>query len=118
MTSAGKTTVLIVDDEPLYADAHARMLGDRYQVKTAYGGQAALEEIDETVDVLLIDRKMPQVTGDDVIEELEQRGVDCRRIMITALEQDVDVVEISVDGYLTKPVSEGELTECIENALG
>lgn len=117
MTSPGESTVLIVDDEPLYADAHARMLGDRYDVSTVYSGDAALEAIDENVDVLLIDRKMPQVSGDEVLEKLDRQGLECPRIMVTALDRDVEVVETSVDGYLTKPVSAGDLTECIERAL-
>ncbi|GAB3017067.1 response regulator [Natronobiforma cellulositropha] len=111
----GETTVLIVDDEPLYADAHARMLGDRYRVKTAYSGADALDSIDD-VDVLLIDRKMPELSGDDVVDELERRGVDCRRIMVTALEAESDGLD-AVDGYLTKPVTPDELTDCIERAL-
>lgn len=110
--------MLIVDDEPLYADAHARMLEERYRVLTAYDGRVALDVIDDSVDVLLIDRRMPTLSGDEVIETLEERGIRCRRIMISAVDPDDDAVEVGVDGYLTKPVSGSELEECIESTLG
>lgn len=120
LTPPGDVTVLIVDDEPLYADAHARMLDDddRYHVLTAYDGRAALDVVDDTVDVLLVDRRMPHISGDEVVETLEERGLDCRRIMISAIDPTVDAVEAKIDDYLTKPVTGRELEECIERALG
>lgn len=116
--NSGEVTVLVVDDDPLYADAHARLLGDRYRVLTVYDGRVALEVVDESVDVLLVDRRMPHVSGDEVVEALEERGLDCRRIMISAVDPDDDAVAVGIDGYLTKPVSGRELEECIESALG
>lgn len=110
-------TVLVVDDEPLYADAHARML-PQYEVKTAYSGEAALEVVDETIDVLLLDRRMPTLSGDDVVRVLERRGVDCRTIFVSTLGPERDGGDVTVDGYLTKPVTERQLGDCIEHVLG
>ena len=111
------TTVLIVDDEPPYADAHARMLADRYDVHTAYSGEAALEMIDEFVDVLLIDRRMPRRSGEEVIEELHERGIDCRTIVLSAIDPRADAVEVPIDDYLRKPVEKGELRASIDRVL-
>ncbi|MCW8171886.1 response regulator [Natrialba swarupiae] len=59
VTGSHQRTIVVADDEPLYADAHSRMLADRYDVKTVYSGAAALEAVDDSVDVLLVDRRMP-----------------------------------------------------------
>lgn len=117
LTSPETPTVLVVDDEPLYADAHARLLGGRYDVKTVYSGRAALEAVDDTVDVLLVDRRMAHLSGDDVLEALEQRGLQCRRVVISAIEPTIDALEADIDDYLTKPVSASELIDCIERVL-
>jgi hypothetical protein len=51
---------LVVDDEPEVTDAHAPRLRQQYnEVRTSYGGAEALAEIDETIDVVLLDRRMP-----------------------------------------------------------
>lgn len=58
--------VLVVEDEPDLADLYAAWLGDEYRVRTAYGGQEALDELDEAddeVDAILLDRRMPGFPG-------------------------------------------------------
>ena len=110
-------TVFVVDDEPLYADAHARML-PQYEVETAYSGEAALELVDETIDVLLIDRRMPALSGDDVVRALESQDVDCRTIFVSTVNPERDRVSVAVDGYLTKPVTKRQLGDYIDHVLG
>jgi CheY-like chemotaxis protein len=39
-------------------------------VRTAYGGHEALEELSDDVDVILLDRRMPGLSGDEVLEEV------------------------------------------------
>ncbi|TKX52052.1 response regulator, partial [Halorubrum sp. SS7] len=58
--------VLVVEDEPDLADLYAAWLGDEYRVRTAYGGREALDQLDETddeVDAILLDRRMPGLSG-------------------------------------------------------
>lgn len=117
MTAGSEPSVLVADDEERYAEAHARMLRDEYDVEAVYGGKQALEAVDEDVDVLVIDRNMPSMSGDDVAAAVRERDLDCRIIMITAVEPDFDIVDLGVDDYLTKPVTEAELKDCIADAL-
>ncbi|QSG05737.1 HalX domain-containing protein [Halapricum desulfuricans] len=117
MPSGDTQTVLVVDDEPDVADAYAAQLRDRYTVRTAYGGQQALEAVDETVDVVLLDRRMPEQSGDDVLESLRSKGVETRVAMVTAVDPDFDVIEMPFDDYLTKPVSRTELFDTVERLL-
>jgi DNA-binding response OmpR family regulator len=115
--TGGQRTVLVVDDEADLADLYAAWLTDEYDVRTAYGGQDALEELDDAVDVALIDRLMPDMSGDEVLSELREAGHDCRVAMVTAVEPDFDIIEMGFDDYLVKPVRRDELTETVESLL-
>jgi len=117
MTASVAPIVLVVDDESDVADAYAAQLEDRYTVLTAYSGQQALETADETVDVVLLDRRMPGVSGDEVLEKIRERDLDCRVAMVTAVDPDFDVIEMPFDDYVTKPISREELFETIEKLL-
>ncbi|WP_148413513.1 bacterio-opsin activator domain-containing protein [Haloferax sp. KTX1] len=115
---AAEQVVLVVDDDEDLADTCRYWLdGERFAVETAYGGQEALCRLDDTVDVVLLDRRMPNVTGDDVLEEIRERGLDCRVAMMTAVEPDTDIVDMPFDAYLVKPVSESDVKETVEELL-
>jgi DNA-binding response OmpR family regulator len=109
--------VLVVDDEADVADVYALRLRANYDAETAYGGEAALERIDDDVDVVLLDRRMPDLSGDEVLEEIRARDYDCRVIMITAVDPDFDIVEMPFDDYLNKPVEKTDLVGAIEQQL-
>ncbi|EMA68915.1 response regulator receiver protein [Halorubrum aidingense JCM 13560] len=112
--------VLVVEDEPDLADLYAAWLGDEYRVRTAYGGQKALEELDEVdneVDAILLDRRMPGLSGDEVLAAVRERGIDCRVAMVTAVEPDFDILKMGFDDYLVKPVTSDTLRETVEGLL-
>jgi predicted DNA binding protein/CheY-like chemotaxis protein len=110
-------TVLVVDDDRALADTCEYWLREEYDVRVAYGGTQALERVDDSVDVVLLDRRMPDVSGDDVLEEIDARGLDCRVAMMTAVAPDTDIVEMPFDEYLVKPVDEESVTEAVEELL-
>jgi DNA-binding response OmpR family regulator len=109
--------VLVVDDEPDIVKLNRLRLEDEYAVRTAEGGDAALDRLDETVDVVLLDRRMPEMSGDELLDEIRDRGYDCRVAMVTAVEPDLDLVEMPFDEYLVKPVSNEEIHEAVEALL-
>ena len=112
--------VLVVEDEPDLADLYAAWLGDEYRVRTAYGGHEALDELDEAddeVDAILLDRRMPGLSGDEVLTAVRDRGIDCRVAMVTAVEPDFDILEMGFDDYLVKPVTSDTLRETVEGLL-
>jgi two-component system response regulator AdeR len=107
-------TVLVVDDQPHIAEGHAARLRDEYDVYTAIGGRegiAVAEEVDP--DVVLLDRRMPDLDGDEVLERLRELEAPPRVAMLTGIEPDVDVVTMPFDDYLVKPVSERALKETV-----
>ena len=117
-TSRGdRPVVLVVDDDRDLADTCEYWLSDDFEVRVAYGGEAALDQMDDTVDVVLLDRRMPDLSGDEVLDEIDARGYDCRVAMMTAVEPDTDIVDMPFDEYLVKPVDEDDLREAVEELL-
>jgi len=101
---------LLVDDEKEVADAYALRLRGLCEIETVYGGENALETVEEeTIDVVLLDRHMPGMSGDEVLDELEQRGFDGRVIMVTAIDPGFDVLDMPFDDYLCKPLEREDL---------
>lgn len=115
--AAERATILAVDDLPEYRRLYERRLGDGFEVVTAESGSEALERIGEQVDVVLLDRSMPDMSGDEVLETIRADGYDCRVAMVTANEPDDDVIDLGFDAYLVKPVTTAELTETVERLL-
>jgi len=106
--------VLVVDDEEKLANMFTLWLRGDYDVRTVYEGEAFLAEVDEDVDVVLLDRRMPGYSGDDVLRMLERRDADPAVIVVTAVDPDLDVLEMPFDDYLVKPVQHDELVDAID----
>jgi DNA-binding response OmpR family regulator len=115
--SSGSPVVLVVDDNRAIANTYTAFLSDEYTVRTAYNGKEALEELDAAVDVVLLDRRMPEVSGDAVLEEIESRQLDCRVVMLTAVDPDFDIIDMGFDEYLVKPIEREELNEVVKEML-
>ncbi len=106
--------ILVVDDESRLADLFSAWLGTNWNVETAYDGSEALEKMADSVEVVLLDRRMPGLSGDEVLTEIRNAGYDCRVVMVTAVDPDFDIIEMGFDDYLVKPVSKDELTEIVK----
>jgi len=111
------SAVLVVDDEHEVADSYAEALSGEYSVTVAYSGTEALEAFNPDVGVVLLDRRMPELTGDEVLDELKQRDADCRIVMVTAVEPTLDIVEMEFDEYLVKPVTTEQLRDVVARML-
>ncbi len=107
-------SVLIVEDEPDLADLYAAWLGESCEIETAYDGETALNAIDDGIDIVLLDRRMPGLSGDRILTTIRDRGLDCRVAMVTAVEPDFDIIGMGFDDYLVKPVSKDELRRIVE----
>ncbi|WP_144901235.1 bacterio-opsin activator domain-containing protein [Halobellus captivus] len=114
---ADRPVVLVVDDDRDLADTCEYWLREDFAVRIAYGGEEALDLIDDEVDVVLLDRRMPDLSGDEVLAEIDERGFECRIAMMTAVEPDTDIVEMPFDEYLVKPVDEASVRDTVEELL-
>ncbi|SFR92728.1 Response regulator receiver domain-containing protein [Halomicrobium zhouii] len=118
MTTTNRSgRVLVVDDERAVADLYANWLEPDHDVQVAYDGNQALELATDDVDVVFLDRQMPGQSGDEVLEVLDERGFDCRIVMVTAVDPGFDIVEMPFDDYLIKPVTREALTESVADML-
>ena len=117
MSSDGTANILIVDDERPLLESYAAMLGTRYEVGTAATGEEALGAVDEETDVVLLDRRLPEYAGRDVLVGIRERGLDCQVLFCSAVVPDVDILSVELDGYLHKPVGMDELIDAIETQL-
>jgi DNA-binding response OmpR family regulator len=114
--------ILVAEDERTLADLIAEGLR-RYAmaVDVAYDGAAALERVGvNDYDVLVLDRDLPGVHGDDVCRALVEGGARVRILMLTAsgaLHERVGGLDIGADDYLTKPFEYAELLARVR-ALG
>ena len=109
--------ILIVEDEPDVAETYELWLASAYDVSHAASGVEALEQVDETVDVVLLDRMMPKMSGDEVLAEIRDRELRCRVAMVSAVDPDFDVIEMGFDDYVTKPPTREGLVDVIEQLL-
>jgi DNA-binding response OmpR family regulator len=117
MTASDKSVVLIIEDEPDVVETYKLWLVGEYEVRTAEGGDEGLERLDDDVDVVLLDRMMPGLSGDEVLEQIRECDLDCRVAMVTAVEPDFDILEMGFDAYLSKPVESTELHDTVTRLL-
>jgi len=114
--------VLVVEDEPLMADSVAEWLRrEALAVDVAYDGPAALERLwTNQYDVLVLDRDLPGVPGDEVCRTVIDSGAPTRILMLTAAASVHDRVAglgLGADDYLPKPFAFVELSARV-HALG
>jgi len=110
-------TVLVVEDEEELAATFERWLTPTYRVRTAHTAESALSTMDEAVDVVLLDRRLPDQPGEEVLWAIREAGYDCRVAMITAVDPDVDILDMEFDDYVVKPVPKDELIEIVDGLL-
>ena len=114
--------ILITDDEHNVLEATMRRLRNRgYDVDGVESGKEALERItDETYDLLLLDIKMPDISGLELLRRAREINPDIMAIMVTgygSVENAIEAMELGALDFVRKPVSIEELTVAIEGAL-
>jgi DNA-binding response OmpR family regulator len=114
-----RVRVLVVEDERQLADTIAEGLRRHAMaVDVAYDGEAALERAGvNDYDVLVLDRDIPLVSGDEVCATLVQSESPIRILMLTAataVSQRVAGLGLGADDYLTKPFAFAELVARVQ----
>ena len=112
--------VLVVDDEPVILRTVTANLGRRgFRVDVAQTGEAAIAQVEEHPDLIVLDLGLPDTDGLEVIRRIRARS-DTPIIVLSARDAErekVHALELGADDYLTKPFGVDELVARIRVAL-
>jgi CheY-like chemotaxis protein len=102
---APPATVLLADDNGVLRESFAYWLTERlgWRVREAADGREAMASLDAAVDVVVLDRDMPKLTGDEVVARLHETTFSGAVVVLSASRPDGEL-EDCVDEYLLKPV--------------
>jgi two-component system response regulator CpxR len=112
--------ILLVDDDRELTSLLKELLEmEGFTIVVAYDGEQALEKLDNSIDLLLLDIMMPRKNGIETLKEVRQR-FQTPVIMLTARGSELDKVlglELGADDYLPKPFNDRELVARIRAIL-
>jgi len=114
--------ILVVDDEKsIVRLVTFNLEKEGYTTLKAYDGEEALDLMRrEKPDLVLLDIMLPKIDGFDVCRRIRQEGMQVAVIMLTAKDQEIDIVlglELGADDYITKPFSPRELVARVKAVL-
>ena len=114
--------VLVIEDDRELAEAiGVGLRREQMAVDLAFDGDAGLERaLVYGYDVIVLDRDLPRICGDDVCAQLVEQGSRSRVLMLTAaatIEDRVDGLQLGADDYLPKPFAFAELVARIRALL-
>lgn len=106
---ATERVVLVAEDNPRVNEMHTAWLEEEYTVRTASDGEETLRRLDSDVGVVVLDRRMPGLSGDEILDWIRSQQYDIRVVMATSEDVDLDLLDMAFDDYLTKPIEKREL---------
>ena len=117
-----KTKVLIVDDEEVVRLSHLRSLQSaNCNARVAEDGLRAIQVMEEQdFDVILLDIKMPNLDGMEVLKTIKHRWPDSEVVVITGyptIEAAKEAVRLGAHNYLAKPVGPDEVIKAANDAM-
>jgi DNA-binding NtrC family response regulator len=117
-----KKTILIVDDDKSILRTFTRILQKSgYETETAESGKEAIEKANTRhYDLALVDIRLPDMDGTDLLAKLKKQLQRTVKIMITgfpSLETGVKALDEGADAYLVKPVKPQDLLVLLEEKL-
>jgi len=115
--------ILVVDDEPGVRSVLQRMLAQAgYEAVTADNGAEALDRVSlGEVNLILLDIKMPDISGMEVLAKITAEYPDVAVIMVTAvidIQVAVEALKLGAYDYITKPFNRDEVIQKVRKAIG
>lgn len=112
----------MVDDEEIIVETLKPILQDEgYAVETATTGQEALKKFDKArFGLVILDIKLPDITGDEVAKLMKKQNGDTKIVLITGYSffQDcIDALDLGINEILLKPISPEEILRTTKEAF-
>src|SRR5947199_3549658 len=120
--SSYRAAVLVVDDEAAIRDSHHMILEyEGYRVEEAASGSQALTKVGERApDAIVLDIKMPEMDGLELLKALRERGYDMPVLMISGHADVATAVEATRRGafdFFEKPLQRERVLLSLRNAI-
>ena len=116
-----RPVILIVDDDPGLRESFRLILEDRYELIEAVDGRQALEAVRRSeVDLVLLDIRLPEMDGIEVLERIKTIDDQVEVVLVTAVKTvrtAVAAMKLGAFDYLTKPFEEDDLLSVVRRAL-
>jgi len=117
-----KKKILICDDEIGIRESLNLILQDNYELSFCSNGQECLECLSagKQFNLLLLDIKMPKVSGLDILRNIKQKNPDLKIIIITgykSVETANEAVKAGAIDYIVKPFSSKEILKSVERNI-
>jgi diguanylate cyclase (GGDEF)-like protein/PAS domain S-box-containing protein len=114
--------LLLVDDEPMLLNSLCELLKGRgYQLVTASSGSEAIRHLEKTkFDLALLDLRLPDYSGHEIMDVINTRGIDTKVIVLsgdTGIDAAIGALKRGAYDYLRKPHTREELLTTVDNAL-
>src|SRR5688572_12194222 len=113
--------ILVVEDDPsILRGIELNLQLEGYETLTAGDGRAALELVEDGVDLVILDLMIPHVHGYQVCQQLRARGHEVPIILLSARSAETDIVmglDYGADDYVTKPFRVAELVARVKAQL-
>lgn len=116
-----RPVILVVDDDPSVRESFRLVLEDAYEVVDVPDGARALEVVRASqIDLVLLDIRLPEMDGIEVLERIKAIDEGVEVILVTAVKTvrtAVAAMKLGAFDYLTKPFDEDELLSLVRRAL-
>ena len=114
--------ILVIDDNPGIVDLIRKILGNKdFQVSVALDGKTGIEKaILDVPELVLLDLKLPDILGEEVLRRIKEIGRDIAVIVITGYGGEqvaVDMMRKGAIDFLSKPIEHEVLLRSVKNAL-
>jgi len=116
-----KARILVIDDEPVVQSSCERILAPAHDVRTVGTGAEGLSLLEtEPFDVALVDLKLPDFPGMEILRQAPDRFPDVPLVVITGystVKSAVEAIKIGAFDYVAKPFAPEEIEAAVESAL-
>jgi len=120
--AAAVPKVLVVDDEPVVVNSIRKTLARKsYRIEEAFSGREAMERVmAESYDLVLLDMRLPDANGLDLVEEMKKRKPGLRVVVVTgyaSIDTAVEAIKRGANDYMAKPFTPDELSTMTSKVL-